>query len=68
MITKNDKENDNNSTIRALPPLPPAPPPGAHPDSGPLLPIPPEIRPTLVKYRWDLMRVVLSDKTTLWQV
>ena len=38
-------------TLRTLPPLPPAPPPGAHPDSGPLLPIPPEIRPTLVKYR-----------------
>ena len=37
--------------FRLLPPLPPAPPPGAHPDSGPLLPIPPEIRPTLVKYR-----------------
>ena len=36
---------------RALPPLPPAPPPGAHPESGPVLPIPPEIRPTLVKYR-----------------
>ena len=47
---KYDNKIDNN-TIRALPPLPPAPPPGADPDSGPLLPIPPEIRPTLVKYR-----------------
>ena len=31
----------------------PAPPPSKYRDTGPIVPIPKEIRPTLVKYRYD---------------
>ena len=37
---------------RPLPPLPPIKTESG-PSTGPIMPIPPEIRPTLVKYRWD---------------
>ena len=45
---------------RPLPPLPPIKTESG-PSTGPIMPIPPEIRPTLVKYRWTIttMRSVL---------
>ena len=46
---------------RQLPPLPPCPPIGAGIDTGPIMPIPPEIRPTLVKYRFEVLFWGLRD-------
>ena len=40
---------DSSRPLPALPPIKTE----SGPSTGPIMPIPPEIRPTLVKYRWD---------------
>ena len=48
---------------RPLPPLPPIKTESG-PSTGPIMPIPPEIRPTLVKYRWAIT-IMRSVGTTV---
>ena len=49
---------------RPLPPLPPIKT-ECGPSTGPIMPIPPEIRPTLVKYRWTITTMCSVGTTVI---